>query len=102
MLPANITVDRDSLAGFCREHGVSKLSVFGSALRSDFDPKSSDVDLIVEFSPGVPKNLFKLVTMQDELSRLLRREVDLTTAGSLSKYFRDQVLATATVLYDAA
>jgi predicted nucleotidyltransferase len=50
----------------------------------------------------VPKNLFKLVTMQDELSRLLRREVDLTTAGSLSKYFRDQVLATATVLYDAA
>jgi hypothetical protein len=40
--------------------------------------------------------------MQDELSQLLGRKVDLHTTGSLSKYFRDQVLAEAEVQYDAA
>ena len=97
-----ISVDREVLAAFCREHGVARLSMFGSALRDDFNPDSSDVDLLVEFAPGVHRSLFKLVDMQQALARLFGREVDLTTPGSLSKYFRDDVLATAAVLYDAA
>jgi predicted nucleotidyltransferase len=40
--------------------------------------------------------------MQDELSAMLGRRVDLHTPGSLSKYFRDLVLAEAEVQYDAA
>jgi predicted nucleotidyltransferase len=39
--------------------------------------------------------------MQDELSQILGRKVDLNTAGFLSKRFRDQVLAEAQVQYDA-
>jgi predicted nucleotidyltransferase len=46
--------------------------------------------------------LFTLLRMQHDLSDLFGREVDLTTPGSLSKYFRDDVLAAAKVLYDAA
>jgi hypothetical protein len=101
-LQSKISVDPDILAAFCREHGVTKLSVFGSLLRNDFDPSCSDVDLLVEFAPDVSKSLFKIVRMQDALTRLFGREVDLTTPGSLSKYFRDSVLETAAVLYDAA
>jgi len=40
--------------------------------------------------------------MQDELSELLGRNVDLNTEGFLSRYFRDQVLAEAEDVYVAA
>lgn len=95
-------VDQGQLKALCQEYGVVKLSVFGSFLREDFDPQLSDVDLLVEFLPSANKSLFTLVAMQDKLSILFNRKVDLTTPGSLSKYFRDDVLATAEVIYDAA
>jgi len=102
MIQPTISVDQSKLACFCREHGVTKLAVFGSALREDFDPDHSDLDLLVEFAPGVSKSLFKLIRMQDLLSQIFGREVDLTTPDSLSKYFRDSVVESAAVLYDAA
>jgi hypothetical protein len=102
MTQSSISVDHQALAEFCHEHGVARLSLFGSVLRDDFDPDRSDVDLLVEFAPGASKSLFKLVKMQDELGHLFGRDVDLTTPGSLSKYFRDDVLSSAVVLYDAA
>lgn len=102
MLPVTISIDERSLTRFCKNHGVTKLSLFGSALRDDFEPARSDLDLLVEFAPGTSRSLFKLLRMQDELSSMLGRQVDLTTSGSLSKYFRDDVLAEAMVLYDAA
>src|SRR5688572_27050658 len=97
-----IDVEPEVLAAFCRLHGVSNLRLFGSVLRDDFRPEQSDIDLLVEFAPNIRKNLFKLGRMQDELRQMLGREVDLTTPGSLSKYFRDDVLSSAVVLYDAA
>jgi len=102
MIASDISIDQGALAELCRRQGVSKLSLFGSALRGDFDPDRSDLDLLVEFAPGVSKSLFKLVKMQNELGHLFGRDVDLTTPGSLSKYFRDDVLSAAVVLYDAA
>lgn len=90
------------LASFCRKYGVARLLVYGSALRSDFDPIRSDVDLLVEFLPGVHRGLFKLVEMRQELACMIGHAIDLTTPGSLSKYFRQDVLDSAEVLYDAA
>jgi len=102
MIQSNVSVDQATLTDFCQQHGVAKLALFGSALRDDFDTAHSDVDLLVEFMPGVSKSLFKLVRMEHALERIFRRQVDLTTPGSLSKYFRDDVLSAAVVLYDAA
>src|SRR4051812_44250112 len=99
---AEVQIDDQSVAEFCRKYGVAKLSLFGSVLRSDFDPARSDIDVLVDFLPGERKNLFKLLEMQRELSQLFGRPVDLTTPASLSKYFRDSVVAGAQVLYDAA
>ncbi len=102
MLGTRVMIDPAFLANFCCKHGVARLLVYGSVLRSDFDPARSDVDLLVEFLPGVHRGLFKLVEMRQELASMIGREIDLTTPGSLSKYFRQDVLDSAEVLYDAA
>ncbi|MBX7215124.1 MAG: nucleotidyltransferase domain-containing protein, partial [Thermoflexales bacterium] len=47
-----LAFDRDALAAFCRARGIIRLSLFGSALRNDFDPHRSDVDLYAEFKRG--------------------------------------------------
>jgi predicted nucleotidyltransferase len=90
----------DTIAAFCERHHIRKLSLFGSILRDDFRPES-DIDVLVDFEPGrVPGLAF--FAIQDELTSLLGHMVDLHTAGSLSKYFRDDVLTEAQVLYVAA
>jgi len=102
MLPEEVQIDNQAMTLLCRKYGVAKLSLFGSVLRCDFDPARSDIDVLVDFLPGEHKSLFKLLAMQRDLERLFHRKVDLTTRGSLSKYFRDDVLVSAQVLYDAA
>jgi len=95
-----IEIPQDRLAAFCRANGIRKLALFGSILRDDFRP-DSDVDVLVEFLPGVRVGL-AFITMQDELSAIFGRKVDLQTPASLSKYFRDEVLGEAEVQYVAA
>lgn len=96
---ANISISQEELADFCRRSQIRRLAFFGSVLRDDFGP-DSDVDVLVEFEPGARVGLFELHDMEQELSRLLGgRAIDMNTAGSLSKYFRDIVLAEAEVLY---
>ncbi len=88
-----IPIDRQRLGEFCRRHHIRRLALFGSVLRDDFGPHS-DVDMLVEFEPGqVPG--FGMVDLEDELSALVGRKVDLHTPGSLSKYFRDRVVREA-------
>ena len=99
-MSARIQVPRDRLAEFCRRNHIRRLSLFGSVLRDDFTP-ASDVDMLVEFEPGhTPGPAF--ITIQDELSDLLGRRVDLNTPACLSRYFRQTVLDEAEVLYVAA
>ena len=95
-----IHLPHEAIAEFCRRNGVRRLSIFGSAIRDDFTP-GSDVDVLVEFQPGRTPG-FALVDLQDELSALLGRRVDLNTPGGLSRYFRDQVLREAEPVYVAA
>ena len=93
----NLVIPKDKIADFCRRHHIRQLSVFGSVLRDDFAPES-DVDVLVEFQVGhVPG--FSFFDMQDELSQLLGRKVELNTPNFLSRYFRDKVLKEAEVQY---
>jgi uncharacterized protein len=73
---------------------------FGSVLRSDFGPES-DIDVLVEFAPGHRVGLFAMAAMGQELSEMLGRKVDLRTPLDLSRYFREEVVRTAEVLYAA-
>ena len=79
---------------------VFKGSLFGSILRSDFN-KESDVDVLVEFKPDRVPGLFKMVSMEMALAQFFEnRKVDLRTAADLSRYFRDDVVASTRTLYE--
>lgn len=87
-----------TLDAFCRRNHIRRLSLFGSTLTGEATPES-DIDLLVEFEPDHVPGFFGLVGMEDELSAMLGRKVDLRTPEDLSQYFRDEVVATAEVLY---
>ena len=93
-----IGVDKRRLAEFCRKHNIRKLAFFGSVLRNDFGP-SSDVDVLVEFEPGMEPGFFRLAGMELELSGILGFNADLRTPEDLSKRFRREVIADALVQY---
>ena len=95
----HLSIDQEALAALCRRHHVRRLSLFGSVLREDFGPQS-DVDVLVEFLPGHTPGL-AFFRLQDELSELLGRGVDLHTPAFLSRYFRDRVMQEARVQYVA-
>lgn len=95
-----LEMPQERIAGFCRRHHIRRLALFGSMLRDDFGPES-DVDVLVEFEPGTRVGL-SFFTMQDELTTILGRQVDLNTPGFLSRYFRDEILSAAEVQYEAA
>jgi hypothetical protein len=99
MLPYPIAERSADIAEFCRRHSIRKLSLFGSFL-SGQQRSDSDVDLLVEFDPSHVPGLIALGGMTNELSGILGRAVDLRTAQDLSRYFRDEVLATARMLHE--
>jgi len=89
----------DIVREFCRRHRIRKLSLFGSILRDDFGPES-DVDVLVEFEPGARTGL-AFFGMEEELTKILGRKVDLNTPGFLSDYFKKRVMQEAEVHYES-
>lgn len=97
MSELKIKVPRQRIEDFCKKHHIRKLAFFGSVLRDDFGPKS-DVDVLVEFERGKTPGL-AFFSMQNELSEIIGRKVDLNTPGFLSSYFREQIMREARVQY---
>ena len=93
--------NQSQIASFCRQHHIKKLSFFGSVLRDD-NRADSDLDLLVEFKPGHVPGFFGIAHLERELAELFGvTEMDLRTPEDLSRYFRDEVLASAEVQYAA-
>ena len=80
-----------------KKYGVRRLAFFGSFNTPKFQ-KDSDIDILVEFMQ--PVGFVKFIGLENELSKLLKRKVDLVTKASLSKFFRSEVLKKAKVVYD--
>jgi hypothetical protein len=97
MVVHGIHVPEHDIAELCRRYDIRRLALFGSILRRDFRA-DSDVDVLVEFEPGKTPGL-DFFEIEIELSELLGRPVDLNTSKSLSRYFRDRVLAEAQTIY---
>lgn len=98
-LPPDIDSRLGEVAEFCRTNGIVRMALFGSTLRGEARP-DSDLDLLVEFAMGRTPG-FRFFEIQDQLSALFGRTVDLETPGFLSPDIRAQVLAEAQVLYVA-
>ena len=103
MLQSFITEHLEQIADLCRKHHVRRLAVFGSAVRDDFDPQSSDVDLLVEFEEiavkGYADNFFSLMFSFDDL---FARQVDLVTDRYVKNpYLRRAIDRDKVVVYAA-
>ena len=94
-----VNFDQNRLADLCRRHGVTRLRLFGSAVRGEERP-DSDIDIIVDFE--TPVGFLRLIRFENALSEFFGRSVDLVTEPGLSPYIRDAVLASASVIFDAA
>ena len=101
------------VAEFCRRHHIRRLNqseqrfvkaLFGSVLRDDFTSES-DVDVLVEFAPGKTPGL-AFITIQDELSEIFGRRVDLHTFSGIERsrnwLLREEILKSAEIQYEQA
>jgi predicted nucleotidyltransferase len=93
-----ITISKGKISKFCKKNHISTMSLFGSVLTDQFN-STSDVDFLVEFKPEHIPTLFDIVSMEEELSNIIGRHADLRTAKGISRYFRDDVIATAHRIY---
>jgi uncharacterized protein len=94
---------RPAIAELCRKYRVSRLDLFGSATRPDFDPDKSDLDFLVRFDDlnfsDASRRYFGLI---EDLERLLGRKVDLVSDRAIrNPYFRQEVDRTRVTLYAA-
>jgi predicted nucleotidyltransferase len=92
-----LSVPDQAIADICRRHHIRRLAIFGSAARGELR-SDSDVDVLVEFEEGHTPG-FAFFDIQDELSAILGRRVDLNTAGFLGAAVREKVAAEAEVVF---
>ena len=100
---ANLEAGLSAIRAACERFHVVRLDVFGSAVRDDFEPGRSDIDLLVDFgamSPyDKPDAYFGLL---EELRTILDADVDLVMVGALkNRYIREDVNRSKQVLYAA-
>lgn len=92
----------NEVRAFCRRWRIDELSVFGSALRTDFGPHS-DVDLLARFAAEAEWSVFDHVRMEGELGEILGRKVDLVTRlaveESPNRNRRAEILGSARPVY---
>jgi hypothetical protein len=100
----NIEMPKEKIADFCRKWKIVELSLFGSVLRDDFRP-DSDVDVLVTFSPDADWSLLDHMAMEEEMSAILGRKVDLVSRKAIERsenYIRRKaILETAQPYYVA-
>jgi uncharacterized protein len=101
--PVGMLIDaatRAAIVELCRRYHVRRLDIFGSAVREDFDPAPSDVDVLVAFEPGARIGMFGYVEFADALEALFGRRVDLVSDESLKNpYLRREVEADRRALF---
>jgi len=92
------------IADFCRRWRIIELALFGSVLRDDFQP-DSDVDVLVTFAPSASWSLLDHIQMEQELSAILGRGVDLISKRAVERSTnwirRQAILGSAEVVYAA-
>jgi len=90
---------------FCRKWKVQEFALFGSVLRDDFDPRKSDIDVLITFFPNVTWG-WNMVDMHEELERIFSRNVDMLEKRVIEKsknpLRKKEILDTHEVVYEQA
>jgi predicted nucleotidyltransferase len=99
-----IPIDRERIANFCRRWKITEFALFGSVLRDDFRPES-DVDVLVSFAPDADWSLFDIVDLEEDLSNIFGRKVDVVSRRAVERsdnwIRRKAILSTAESIYVA-
>jgi uncharacterized protein len=98
-----VTLPLDRIVDLCQKYDVVELSIFGSLLRDDFGPES-DIDFLVVFQDDdYGPWMGKLLHLEEDLSALLSRKVDLVPKESVEQsenwIRRNHILNSARVIY---
>ena len=80
----NLHFDANAVRQLCRTRGISRLELFGSALRDDFR-EDSDVDLLATVRPDVKCGLFEWVELKEGLEKIFGRPVDLVSRRAIER-----------------
>jgi predicted nucleotidyltransferase len=100
-----ISVDeqQDEIAAACRKYGIERLFIFGSAIRDDFRPGDSDIDLRVEFGPiEVTKKFHTYLDAREAFRRIFQADVDLVMRGAVkNKVIANEIDRTKKLIYAA-
>jgi len=98
----HLDISESAIADYCQRWKITKMELFGSVLRDDFR-SDSDVDVLVTFAPDSHWTLFDLVDMEDELTKIMGRKVDIVERHAVEhsrNYIRRKaILGTALVIY---
>jgi predicted nucleotidyltransferase len=93
-----------TISEFCQRRQITELALFGSVLREDFHP-GSDLDFLVTFSPEAKIGLIEVEEIEEELKKMVKREIDLVFKNSIEAsqnwIRRRNILGTAEVIYGA-
>ncbi len=103
MIPL-IEQHREAINALCREFGVVRLELFGSAATGEFDPNRSDVDFIVEYPPDYDFGLWltRYFEFKQRLENVLGYPVDLIMVGAMrNPYFIESANESRQLLYAA-
>jgi uncharacterized protein len=98
-LESGLEIPTEKIADICRRYGIQEMAIFGSAARGDLRP-DSDVDVMVEFAPGVVHGC-EYLHLEEELAEAFGRRIDMATQKWLKAHIKQQILGEARVVYQA-
>lgn len=96
--------NRDDFVALCKNHHVKQIYAFGSSVSDKFDPKKSDIDLLVEIDEPDPiERGEKILSLWDNLETFFKRKVDLLANPNIrNPYLRQSVENSKVLIYDAS
>lgn len=100
-MPIFIDNKLEEIAAACQRYGIERLFVFGSALRDDFKPGESDIDLLAEFGPiEITKRFHVYLDAREAFRNIFQTAVDLVMKGAVkNKVIAGEIDRTEQLVY---
>ena len=99
----NINLKHEQIEQICQQWQIKELALFGSVLREDFNPQS-DIDVLVSFAEDAKITFFDLDTIEQQLSKLFARPVDVVTKRAIEQSHnwirKKNILDNARIIYE--
>lgn len=90
---------KERLFEICQKNDIVFMAIFGSFVRGE-RKKGSDIDIAIEFDKNSGKSLLDLVRIENELSKIFKRKVDLGIFSSLNPYIMEDVKREMQIIYE--